>query len=93
MYYQNIGGMNSVVDDFRVAVSDLCYDIIVLTETWLDSRTLSRQVFGNNYEVFRCDRNAENSRKSTGGGVLVAVNSKFQARTLEDDASLSLEQV
>ncbi|XP_055523057.1 uncharacterized protein LOC129717226 [Wyeomyia smithii] len=93
VYYQNIGGMNSVVDDIRVAVSDLCYDIIVLTETWLDSRTLSRQVFGNNYEVFRCDRNAENSRKSTGGGVLVAVNSKFQARTLEDDAYLSLKQV
>ncbi|XP_055522860.1 uncharacterized protein LOC129717040 [Wyeomyia smithii] len=93
VYYQNVGGMNSVVDDFRVAVSDLCYDIIVLTETWLDSRTLSRQVFGNDYEVFRCDRSSDNSRKSTGGGVLVAVNSKFEAKILVDAASLSLEQV
>ncbi|XP_055633474.1 uncharacterized protein LOC129773842 [Toxorhynchites rutilus septentrionalis] len=33
VYYQNVGGINNKVDDFRVAVSDQCYDIVVLTET------------------------------------------------------------
>ncbi|XP_065090167.1 uncharacterized protein LOC135711306 [Ochlerotatus camptorhynchus] len=71
-YYQNVGGMNSDVLDYHLAVSDRCYDVIVFVETWLDSRTLSIQVFESEYEVFRCDRNPKNSRKSTGGGVLVA---------------------
>lgn len=85
--------MNSFVNDYRLAVSDSCFDIIVLSETWLDSRTLSSQVFGSHYEVFRCDRNPDNSRKSTGGGVLVAVRLGLKARVVENDSWKCLEQV
>lgn len=93
IYYQNVGGMNSRVNDYRMAVSDSCFDIIVLTETWLDSRTLSSQVFGTDYEVFRCDRNPNNSRKLTGGGVLVAVRSRLKAKLIEKESWKCLEQV
>ncbi|XP_055621986.1 uncharacterized protein LOC129765598 [Toxorhynchites rutilus septentrionalis] len=89
----NIGGINRNVDDIRLAVSDQCYDIVVLTETWLDSRTLSHQMFGKDYEVFRCDRNADNSRKARGGGVLVAVNSRLEARAVDNQKWICLEQV
>lgn len=93
IYYQNVGGMNSNVEDYRISVSDRCYNIIALTETWLDSRTISNQVFGSEYEVFRCDRNPRNSRKSTGGGVLLAVGSELKARAIENDLWNSVEQV
>ncbi|XP_055632454.1 uncharacterized protein LOC129772945 [Toxorhynchites rutilus septentrionalis] len=93
VYYQNVGGINRNVDDFRLSVSDQCYDIVVLTETWLDSRTLSHQMFGEDYEVFRCDRNADNSRKARGGGVLVVVNSRLEARAVDNQKWICLEQM
>lgn len=70
-----------------------CFDIIVLTETWLDSRTFSSQVFGPSYEVFRCDRSARNSTKSVGGGVLVAVKKKLKSKPIDNDSWASIEQV
>ncbi|XP_058827680.1 zinc finger protein 93-like [Topomyia yanbarensis] len=72
LYYQNVGGMNSCANTYRLATSDCCYDIIVLTETWLNEQTLSSQVICSDYEVLRCDRSPLNSNKSTGGGVLLA---------------------
>ncbi|XP_062537612.1 uncharacterized protein LOC134205922 [Armigeres subalbatus] len=93
MYYQNVGGMNGLVEDYRLAVMDHCYDIIVLTETWLDCRTISSYIFGTGHEVFRCDRNSNNSRKSTGGGIIIAVSSRLKASVIEDDSFNTVEQV
>lgn len=93
IYYQNAGGMNSTTHDYLLATSNECYDVIVLTETWLDSRTISSQVFNSEYDVFRCDRGPRNSRKSTGGGVLVAVNKKRKSKVIENDQWSSIEQV
>ncbi|XP_058840551.1 uncharacterized protein LOC131696040 [Topomyia yanbarensis] len=93
LYYQNVGGINSIVEQYRLAVSDKSFDIIVFVETWLNDDTLSSQVFGTEYEVFRCDRSPSNSRKSTGGGVLVAVKTSLKARIVENTSWDCLEQV
>ncbi|XP_055527131.1 uncharacterized protein LOC129719756 [Wyeomyia smithii] len=93
LYYQNVGAMNASVSDYLLACADSPYDIIVLTESWLDNRTLSRQIFGPNYEVFRCDRNPKNSRKTSGGGVLIAVHRQLNASILEHDVWSTAEQV
>ncbi|XP_053685949.1 uncharacterized protein LOC128735493 [Sabethes cyaneus] len=93
VFYQNAGGMNSHVEEYRLAVSDRCYDVIALCETWLDSRTVSSQVFGSDYEVFRCDRNPNNSRKAIGGGVLIAVRRGLEARAIENNAWNCVEQI
>ena len=44
-------------------------DIIILTETWLHSGISSSELFPNQFNVFRCDR-----QYSKGGGTLIAVN-------------------
>ncbi|XP_058828439.1 uncharacterized protein LOC131688268 [Topomyia yanbarensis] len=93
LYYQNVGGINSTVEEYRLAVSDNSFDIIVFVETWLNDNTHSRQVFGTGYEVFRCDRILRNSRKYTGGGVLVSVNRSLKARVVEKTCWDCLEQV
>ncbi|XP_062542084.1 uncharacterized protein LOC134210075 [Armigeres subalbatus] len=93
LYYQNVGGINSTVEEYRLAVSDQCFDIIVLVETWLNDVTLSSQIFGPAYEVFRCDRNSNNSRKSVGGGVLIAVNSSLKSKAVVNTSWDCLEQV
>jgi len=93
VYYQNAGGMNSNIFDYRLACLDCSYDVIALTESWLDDRTTSNQAFGSGYEVFRCDRCRRNSRKTTGGGVLVAVRRELKARLLQTDHGVNVEQV
>ena len=66
--YQNVRGLRTKVDEFFVAVSDVQYDVIVLTETWLNECFHSAQLFGD-YHVYRCDRNPLSTGKSRGGGV------------------------
>ncbi|XP_062716091.1 uncharacterized protein LOC134291840 isoform X3 [Aedes albopictus] len=93
IYYQNAGGMNCDVTKYYLATSDGCYDVVVLTETWLDPRTTSSSVFGPDYEVFRCDRSPRNSRKLTGGGVLIAVKKTRRVTNIQNDLWGSVEQV
>ena len=64
IYYQNVRGLKTKIDDFFLAVTEAEYDVIVLTETWLDDSVYSSQLFGDSYTVFRTDRNSLNSRKS-----------------------------
>ncbi|XP_055634044.1 uncharacterized protein LOC129774350 [Toxorhynchites rutilus septentrionalis] len=93
VYYQNVGGINTCINDYLLACSDDYYDIIALTETWLDDRTLSNQVCGQNYEVFRTDRDQFNSIKSSGGGVLIAVHRRLKAQLIAENAWSCVEQV
>ncbi|XP_055590195.1 uncharacterized protein LOC129742329 [Uranotaenia lowii] len=89
--YQNVGGVNSCVVDYLLATSCSSYDIIAFTETWLNDRTLSSQIISQDYAVFRCDRSSLNSRKSTGGGVLLAVKAELPSMLIEDNSWEDLE--
>ena len=76
-----------------MAVLEGEYDIIVLTETWLDDRIYSSQLFGEKYTVFRTDRSHLNSRKNRDGGVLIAVLRKYKCYVDPAPISDSLEQL
>lgn len=93
VYYQNVGGMNSTVNDYLLASKDHSYDIIAICETWLNDNTLSTQVFDRSYDVFRCDRCPANSQKLSGGGVLLAIRRELKPRILPNDSWISVEQV
>lgn len=52
----------------------LCgYDVLVLTETWLDECVGSAELGLNDFNIYRKDRSGQTSLKSRGGGVLVGV--------------------
>ena len=55
------------------------YSIIIGTETSWSESIKSEEVFGNSYQVFRSDRDLLLTDKKSGGGVLVAVKTKFDA--------------
>lgn len=93
IFYQNCRGLNSKIKDFSLSIISADYDVVALTEAWLKSSTLSTELFGNNYFVYRCDRFSSNSEKSAGGGVLVAVKSNFQSEHLFSDSFANLEIV
>lgn len=51
----------------------LSYNIIILTETWLNPDFTDAELGLDNFKIFRLDRNPFNSPHSRGGGVLIAV--------------------
>lgn len=79
IYYQNVRGLRTKIDDFYAAASDQEYDVIILTETWLHDAINSVQLFGHDYTVYRKDRNPDISGKSRGGGVLIAVKNSLNS--------------
>lgn len=93
LYYQNTRGLNSKISDCYLNIMCSNYDVIILTETWLKPSVGDTEIFGNNYAVYRCDRNALNSSKPHGGGVLIAVDNRFQSKRISVPLSESLEIV
>ena len=81
IYYQNVRGLRTKTHDFFCNLSRTRYDLIILTETWLNCGILSTELFDDNYVVFRRDR--EESRtmtKKEGGGVLIAVSKSIRSK-------------
>ena len=63
-------------------------DIIFLTETWIQSNTLSSELGLINYDIFRKDRNLADLGVSRGGGVLIACNKTLGARDISTKSPL-----
>ena len=78
VYYQNIHSIFGCLAEFRLRVKPISeYDIITLTETWLNEDIPSSKLRLDNYNVIRCDGSIFTSRKSTRGGVLLAIKNCF----------------
>ncbi|KAL1396258.1 hypothetical protein pipiens_010652 [Culex pipiens pipiens] len=72
VYYQNAGGMRTKTKQFFLALASSDYDVIALSETWLQDDIVDAEL-SSNYNLFRQDRNELTSDRSRGGGVLIAV--------------------
>ncbi|XP_053699331.1 uncharacterized protein LOC128746308 [Sabethes cyaneus] len=79
LYYQNVRGLRTKVDDFFISASDAEFDVVILTETWLNDRFHSPQLFGTEYNVYRNDRDPLGSGKLRSGGVLIAVSKRYSS--------------
>ena len=66
VFYQNVRGLNSKTSDFYLSMTLHQYDVIALTETWLNDSVHNAELFDSRYTVFRRDRG------SRGGGVVIA---------------------
>lgn len=79
IYYQNTRGLRTKTHSFCRQLSLESYDIVVLTETWLNSGVLSSELFDDRYTVYRRDRDG---RKKDGGGVLIAILKKINSKRM-----------
>lgn len=68
IYYQNVRGMRTKLHLFNENLHSYDFDIIALTETWLDSSVFDNEICSSKYYVYRQDR-----ERKRGGGVLIAV--------------------
>ena len=72
IFYHNVSGIKSQLDQIRAAILTSDYNIIVLTETWLNSDIKDCELFDDRWDVYRCDRSDILDHRN-GGGVLIAV--------------------
>lgn len=89
IYYQNVRGLRSKAHIFSEQLVNNNYPIICLTETWFQDDNIDSHYFPQYYSIYRNDRNLINTKKSKGGGVLIAVNTNlfpYSSRRHEYDA-------
>lgn len=81
LYYQNTRGLKTKTLEFYGQITSCDYDMVILTETWLNDSISSNELFDDRYVVYRRDRgDTSYSHKKDGGGVLIAINKKIKSK-------------
>lgn len=90
VYYQNCRGLKTKTNDFFQKMSCCSFDVIILTETWLNSNIYDSELFDERYKVYRRDRESTKfSFRSDGGGVLIAVTKSIKSyRIIECESQI-----
>lgn len=93
MYYQNVRGLRTKSNELLASTHSLEYDIVFLSETWLNDGFLDSEIFDSRFNVFRRDRNYDELDCQRGGGVLIATSNIFQASVVDTPVNLAFEDV
>ncbi|KAG6457452.1 hypothetical protein O3G_MSEX010311, partial [Manduca sexta] len=82
IYYQNVRGLRTKTAVFYRNMCLSAYDIVCLTETWLNGSIVDSELFDDRYLVWRSDRDYLDRKQNKGGGVLIAVRREIAAESL-----------
>lgn len=85
--HQNVRSLLSNFDRFQNHILDKSYDVVSMTETWLDDRTTANAVNIPNFTCFRQDRSHR------GGGVGVYVSNAFNSSKLLSESNANIEHI
>nr|CAH7720100.1 unnamed protein product [Callosobruchus chinensis] len=83
MYYQNVRGLRTKTNTLLNATYSSTYDLIALSETWLDDSIYDAELINSDYNIFRCDRDFELTNTSRGGGVLLAIRKAYKVKQID----------
>lgn len=93
IFYENIDGISDhKIRDLAESSSTADYEIIALTETWLN-QSVKKEILDDRYTVYRKDREttAISQTATRGGGVLIAVRSTIKCELYSNDKMEDLE--
>ena len=85
IYYQNVRGVNTKTSEILLNSTLMSqYDLIILTETWLNSSSFDGEYFDVKlFNVLRKDRDFSTTAMRRGGGVLIAARKEIKVIMLE----------
>lgn len=95
VFYQNVRGLRTKCVELFNNILLYDYDIILITETWLQNDILDSELCDGRYDVFRSDRDIPNNiaGKQGGGGVLCCVRRELCAVLQADWMTSDFEAV
>lgn len=84
IYYENVDGLTQMgkMRDLSISTTAADYDVITISETWLDSTIFNQEFISNDYVVFRKDRQQSSIDASKCGGVLIAVRTGLKSEQI-----------
>jgi hypothetical protein len=71
--------MRGKVKNLYVNAKSCNFNILIFTETWLNSSFQNEEILDNNWSIFRNDRDYLSSGLTKGGGVLIAIKNEFRS--------------
>lgn len=95
VYCQNFNRMKSASKMSIISKNILSssFSVILGTETSWNDSIKNEEIFGSNYNVFRNDRDLVLTQRKSGGGVLVAISSKFNSELIASPKFKDFEHV
>ena len=88
IYYQNVNGLNTKINDFVHEINCNNFDVIAITETWFHQEREYFAQLSSNYNIYRSDRILKLSKKSRGGGVCLLVKKDIQFEVIETPSTV-----
>ena len=86
--FGNVQSAINKMNEFRAMMCMMKPDVIALTETWTHDEIGAELLEVEGYEVVaRSDRN--DTEKGRGGGILIYVNKRINARRIEENRSFN----
>jgi hypothetical protein len=92
IYFQNVNRARGKTNELFLAASECNHDIIMLVETNFNVDIDDTEILDSRYIIYRCDRSSLSSHKSSGGGVLIAVDRNYKSERLSFGGE-SIEQI
>lgn len=81
-FYHNCSGIRGKIKNLYLDAKSSNFDVLVLTETWLNDSFKNEEILDNKWTIFRKDRDYNATGLSRGGGVLIAVKSPLSAESV-----------
>lgn len=75
--YQNVRGLRTKIQSIYLNSCCKEFDIICITETWLHEDIADSELFHDDYQIVRMDRDCDKTKKKIGGGILVALKNEY----------------
>lgn len=79
--------LKNKLNEFKQSVHTnvIQYDVIALTETWLDEQVSDSELVIPGYNFFRSDRNLQRTSKCRGGGLLLYIRNSYKCHVLKEN--------
>ncbi|KAH8354625.1 hypothetical protein KR084_008895, partial [Drosophila pseudotakahashii] len=85
--YQNVRSLLGKLKRVYSNSTSHDFDIIAITETWLNSTVYNKEIFVNKFAIYRLDR------PTRGSGVLIAVLNSISSKLIPFDNIHSIELI
>lgn len=92
IYYQNVNGLRTKTTSFLIGVISSSFKIYILCETNLNDSINDLEIFPPEFTIYRCNRSHLTSKKTQGGGVLIAVHRSMYSELIVMGDEYGVEQ-
>jgi hypothetical protein len=79
IFYHNCSGIRTKIKNLYIDAKSCNFNVLILTESWLNSSFKDEEVLDDNWSIFRNDRDYSSIGLTRGGGVLIAIKNEFRS--------------